>query len=53
LALHLIKNDALAAVPLQRPSLSRPIGLVTRVGRSLSPVSRAFMESLTALNRAN
>ena len=51
LALHLIKNDALAAVPLQRPSLSRPIGLVTRVGRSLSPVSRAFMESLIELNR--
>lgn len=46
LALSLIRNDALVAVPLQRPSLSRPIGLVTRVGRSLSPVTRAFMEAL-------
>lgn len=46
LALALIKSDVLVAVPLQHPSLSRPIGLVTRIGRSLSPVTRAFMDSL-------
>ena len=46
LALSLIRNKALVAVPLQRPGMSRSIGLVTRTGRSLSPVTRAFMESL-------
>lgn len=46
LTLHLIKNEALAVVPLQRPALARPIGLITRIGRSLSPVSRAFMDAL-------
>ena len=49
LALQLIKNDDLVAIPLQRPVMSRPVGVVTRVGRSLSPVSRAFMESLQRL----
>lgn len=48
LALQLLQNDALVAVPLQRPALSRAIGLVTRAGRSMSPVARAFMESLQA-----
>lgn len=46
LALHLINNDDLASIALRRPVMSRPIGLVTRAGRSLSPVSQAFMESL-------
>jgi len=46
LALHLIRNDALATVPLQRPTLSRPIGLITRIGRSLPPVSLAFIKLL-------
>jgi DNA-binding transcriptional LysR family regulator len=46
LALHLIAREGLAAVPLRGPSLSRPIGLVTRAGRSLSPITRAFMETL-------
>jgi LysR family transcriptional regulator, carnitine catabolism transcriptional activator len=46
LALHLIAREGLAAVPLHGPSLSRPIGLVTRAGRSLSPITRAFMETL-------
>jgi len=46
LALDLIKqDDSLAVVPLQRPILFRTIGLVTRIGRSLSPVSRAFIEA--------
>jgi DNA-binding transcriptional LysR family regulator len=46
MALHLINNNALVAVPLKGPAISRPIGLVTRAGRSPSPVGRAFMDSL-------
>ncbi len=46
LALHLIRNDELVSVPLQRPAMSRAVGVVTRTGRSLSPLSRAFMASL-------
>jgi len=46
LALQLAHNDDLVTVPLQRPVMSRPIGLVTRAGRSPSPVSRAFMDLL-------
>jgi len=46
LALRLVDVSALAAVPLQRPSLARQIGVVTRIGRSLSPVARAFVEGL-------
>ncbi|MCY1377328.1 LysR substrate binding domain protein [compost metagenome] len=46
LALQLSQNDELATVPLQRPLMSRPIGLVTRAGRSPSPVGRAFMDLL-------
>lgn len=46
LALELANMAGLAAVPLARPAATRPIGLVTRVGRSLPPVARAFMDSL-------
>ena len=46
LALQLTRHDDLATVPLRRPAVSRPIGLVTRAGRSPSPVSRAFMDLL-------
>jgi DNA-binding transcriptional LysR family regulator len=46
LALPLAHSEALAVVKLQRPSMSRPLGIVTRAGRSLSPVSRAFIEAL-------
>ena len=49
LALSLLNMTALAAVPLQRPTMSRPIGIVTRIGRSLSPVSRTFIEGLLEL----
>jgi DNA-binding transcriptional LysR family regulator len=48
LALHLLSNQGLATVPLQAPALSRAIGLVTRAGRSLSPVARGFMDRLVA-----
>ena len=50
LALRLIKNDDLTSIPLRRPTMSRSIGLVTRVGRSLSPVAREFMQSLKQRN---
>jgi LysR family transcriptional regulator, carnitine catabolism transcriptional activator len=47
LALDLIKPDPqLVAVPLQRPVIVRSIGIVTRIGRSLSPASRAFMDAV-------
>lgn len=46
LALELVNMAELAAVPLARPGVTRPIGLVTRVGRSLPPAARAFMDSL-------
>ena len=46
LALSLLNMAQLAAVPLQRPVVSRQIGIVTRIGRSLSPVSKAFLETL-------
>lgn len=53
LALDLIKPDAqLVVVPLQRPSVARSIGLVTRIGRSLSPASRAFMDAVRARVKA-
>jgi LysR family transcriptional regulator, carnitine catabolism transcriptional activator len=47
LALDLIKPDPqLVVVPLQRPVIARSIGIVTRIGRSLSPASRAFMDAV-------
>ena len=46
LALPLAHSPALAAVKLLRPALSRPLGIVTRIGRSLSPVTQAFIKTL-------
>ena len=46
LALELLDMRELAAIPLQRPFMTRPIGIVTRIGRSLPPAARAFMASL-------
>ncbi|MFT3778484.1 MAG: LysR substrate-binding domain-containing protein [Ottowia sp.] len=46
LALELVNMAELATVPLARPAVTRPIGLVTRIGRSLPPVTRTFMDSL-------
>lgn len=48
LALQLVDMRELAAVPLVRPQMTRPIGIVTRIGRSLSPAAWAFMETLQA-----
>ncbi|MCA0327713.1 MAG: LysR family transcriptional regulator [Proteobacteria bacterium] len=52
LALELVNMAGLAAVPLARPQASRPIGIVTRIGRSLPPVGRAFLDTLLALHAA-
>ncbi|WP_421956425.1 LysR family transcriptional regulator [Polaromonas sp.] len=49
LALHLIALDRLTMVPLQRPSLHRRIGIVTRAGRSLSPACSAMIQHLVQL----
>lgn len=48
LALGLTDMRGLAAVPLVRPQMSRPIGIVTRIGRTLAPASRDFLELLLA-----
>lgn len=46
LALRLIDRQGLAAVALHRPEIARRIGLITRAGRSLSPVAQAFLDGL-------
>ena len=43
LALGLMSMEGLAVVPLVRPQAARSIGIVTRIGRTLPPVARAFM----------
>lgn len=48
LALRMLDMAALTAVPLQRPYMTRPIGIVTRIGRSLPPAARNFMDELQA-----
>lgn len=48
LALQLVDMRELVAVPLVRPAMARPIGIVTRIGGSLSPATQAFMASLQA-----
>ncbi|ETF04285.1 LysR family transcriptional regulator [Advenella kashmirensis W13003] len=45
LTLQLLDMQGLTTVPLVGP-VTRPIGLVTRTGRSLSPAVRAFMEKI-------
>ena len=48
LALQLVDMRELVAVPLVRPAMARPIGIVTRIGRTLPPATQAFMASLQA-----
>ncbi|MFV0680435.1 LysR family transcriptional regulator [Ottowia sp.] len=50
LALDLVNMHRLVAVPLVRPHASRPIGVVTRIGRTLPPVGRAFITRVLALH---
>lgn len=52
LALELVASRDLAYVPLRRPVMHRTLGLVTRVGRTLSPVSLAFVPQLARALRA-
>jgi len=51
LALHLTVAD-LAALPLRQPAIHRRIGLVTRIGRTPSPVAQAFLPLLVQALRA-
>lgn len=46
LALQLVASGKLAVVPLQRPAVSRRIGIVTRTGRSLSPAAASTVRHL-------
>lgn len=46
LSLQLIASDQLAWVPLQRPMTHRQIGVVTRIGRSLSPAAAIMVRQL-------
>ncbi|MGE4337778.1 MAG: LysR family transcriptional regulator [Pigmentiphaga sp.] len=48
LALQLIASDQLAWVPLRRPLTNRRIGIVTRIGRSLSPAAASMVRQLVA-----
>ncbi|MBS0449680.1 MAG: LysR family transcriptional regulator [Proteobacteria bacterium] len=48
LALGLADARGLALVPLVQPAVSRSVGIVTRIGRTLAPASLAFIKVLTA-----
>ncbi len=49
LSLNLLDMQDLTTVSLVGPVMTRPIGVVTRAGRSLSPVARAFIDDVAAL----
>ena len=44
--LHQVKYGNLVALPLTQPSASRPVGIITRVGRSVSPAAQQFIKTL-------
>lgn len=46
LALGLVASSELTVVPLQSPLVNRRIGIVTRVGKSLSPVAARMVQHL-------
>ncbi|WBY00683.1 LysR substrate-binding domain-containing protein [Ramlibacter tataouinensis] len=46
LALGLVASRGLAVVPLQRPVVGRRIGIVSRIGRSLSPAAQGMVRYL-------
>jgi DNA-binding transcriptional LysR family regulator len=48
LALGLVGSQDLVAVPLRRPAAIRRIGIVSRIGRSLSPAAEAMVRHLVA-----
>jgi DNA-binding transcriptional LysR family regulator len=51
LALGLADMQNLTAVPLVQPAISRSVGIVTRIGRTLSPATLALMEALRQKRR--
>jgi DNA-binding transcriptional LysR family regulator len=51
LTLPLLNVGDLVWRPLTRPSLRRPIGVVTRIGRSLSPAALHFLDALAEETR--
>lgn len=51
LTLPLLNVGDLVWRPLTRPSLRRPIGVVTRIGRSLSPAALHFIDALEEESR--
>lgn len=48
MALLALNTAGLTTVPLKDPVISRPMGLVTRIGRSLSPTALAFIDHVIA-----
>ncbi|WP_129242632.1 LysR substrate-binding domain-containing protein [Achromobacter veterisilvae] len=46
MGLGLTDMEGLVCIPLVAPSVFRSVGLVTRIGRSLSPASLAFLGML-------
>lgn len=48
LTLGLIASPGLVVVPLQEPVVCRRIGIVTRIGRTLSPAAEATVRALVA-----
>ncbi|AMO22900.1 LysR family transcriptional regulator [Ramlibacter solisilvae] len=47
------KPGSVVGVPLDKPAITRTIGLVKRTGRSLSPAAAAFARMLTQASRAS
>jgi DNA-binding transcriptional LysR family regulator len=48
LAIELVAMQELTTIPLRSPNVSRSMGIVTRIGRSLSPVAKEFLEIVSA-----
>lgn len=46
LALGLVDMSNLTAIPLTSPRISRPLGVITRAGRTLSPATDQFIKNL-------
>ncbi len=44
--LHQAKYGNLMALPLVQPTASRPVGIITRIGRTVSPAAQQFVKTL-------
>ncbi|MFN3732820.1 LysR family transcriptional regulator [Comamonas testosteroni] len=49
-SLGLADMSDMASIPLAHPSVSRSVGIVTRIGRTLSPACLRFIQSMMAAN---